>query len=210
MESLDYDIHSDNSPDSYGIVFIDFKDKEIYSVQDYDSPGFLLIGEMLINSYKNNPNQRHLVDLYKNDHLFVLDHNTEDYIPMKAFLKDKNLLSEMDDLLLNNKKTDYSTLVDLNIDNFTHHILKEWSIFSLNNLPISYVDIMDNMLSKGIVFNPSELASWKDFALEAADLDDSIPDDMESEDYVDHLIKNVISKHKPKPLDETARFYHIK
>lgn len=192
-----YEGISEMAPDSYGMVFIDFKDKEIYSLQDYDFPGHLILGELLLTNYKKIAQYPHVVELYKQDKLFIMG-DDEQYTPLKDVLKKQDVLELADNILLNNGKPDYDKIGDLTLENFTDDTLKNWNIFAFDNLPQHYALFVKIINEKGIELSEDEMNSWKDFAIDATAYDEDIPEDMTNEEYIDDLFFPAKSKVKNK------------
>lgn len=160
----------ETSPIDYGLVVIDFKNKKIYSMQEYDTPGYFH-SSMLSNVVVLEKEEKENIDfLIKNNLLEVLEDSSDEY---KSLGDVKSFFGNNVDL---NKVKKYNNIGIRDFFKppkrviFFPKVMSDFEFKRYEETPNGLIDFAKDLKFDGFNFNEVEIKSWserlKDFDLE--------------------------------------------
>lgn len=148
--SPEYGWCNEMAPIDYGLVVIDFKDKIIYSMQEYDLPGTSYFGEFFIQS------EKHL-----SGNLIAENPETKEKLRIFELLKCKPESLRDEIVLILNNDFDYKIAREYLIYD---EKLSDFKLMTYDEDLYGLIYFFKDLQEAGFSFNKEELYLWKEFA----------------------------------------------
>lgn len=171
------------APIDYGLVVIDFKEKKIHSMQEYDSPATL-------HSIYFSTTMKHSEEVTE-DYKFIVNHNCVD-----VYDEDMNYCGDVHsvfgsvntyDNIQQSFNNNYIKIIQniINPSNvpkkyiFMPKILKDFQFINYNDNPDGIIHYLTALAADGFNFNTEETSYWK----ECINIKEYVCENLSNEDY---------------------------
>jgi hypothetical protein len=183
------------SPDEYGIIAVDFKNKKIYSSQDYCNIGSLAFYHMWNNRGYNEENEKllrqyHQHGLIKEISYYVSEKNSFETIDISSLTVDDiiQLLNEAS----SHKVSKFShplfekfSKEDLDMYYTSFLINSDWKFTTYNDRSLGVLKVKKELDQDGFTFTAEDNQAWKEYVSYRWDHfdDDDLKDNAEYEEF---------------------------